>query len=279
MTDLTLDVYTSPMMDLPNGGMFSPTTSTLVLGDTEAVMVDTPYTVDDIAEVIRRVEESGRTLTSVFITHGHSDHYFGLERILAHFPEARAVAVKSVAAHIESNLEADRAFTRDFFAGKAVDNSVGPVALDDDLIHVDGQELRIIEIEQADIAPAAFVHIPSIDAVIAGDAVYNGINPFLASSGPAEWRKWVESVDRIAELKPRIVVAGHKQPELPDDDIEASVDTTRDYLEAFISGVERCANSRELVAHMQEHFPDHGNPSALILSAITAYKRKKAPDA
>ncbi|PQP19524.1 MBL fold metallo-hydrolase [Rhodococcus opacus] len=279
MTDLTLDVYTSPMLELPNGGMFSPTTSTLVLGDTEAVLVDTPYLAERIEEVIRRIEASGRTLTAVFITHGHSDHYFGLERILAQFPQARAVAVASVAAHIESNLESDRAFTRDFFAGAAVDNSVGPTALDGDELLVDGHELRIIEIEQADIAPTAIVHIPSIEAVIAGDAVYNGINPFLAVSGPVEWRKWVESVDRVAALEPRIVVAGHKQPWLPDDDLAASVDATRDYLQTFINGVDQCANSRELVAHMQQRFPDHGNPSALILSAVNAFKRKKSVDA
>ena len=43
MTDLQLDVYTSPMRDLSNGGQFSPTTATLVLGPTEAVLVDTGY--------------------------------------------------------------------------------------------------------------------------------------------------------------------------------------------------------------------------------------------
>ncbi|MBQ9056445.1 MBL fold metallo-hydrolase [Rhodococcus sp. (in: high G+C Gram-positive bacteria)] len=276
MTDLTLDVYTSPMLELPNGGMFSPTTSTLVLGETEVVLVDTPYLAEHIEQVIQRIEASGRRLTTVFITHGHSDHYFGLERLLAHFPQASAVSVASVAAHVESNLEADRGFTRDFFAGAAVDNTVGPTALDGDVLLVDGVELRIIEIEQADIAPAAIVHIPSIDAVIAGDAVYNGINPFLAVSGPAEWKKWIESVDRVAALNPRIVVAGHKQPWLPDDDLAASVDATRDYLQAFISGVDHCANSRELVALMQNRFPEHGNPSALILSAVNAFKRKKA---
>ena len=51
MTDLRLDVYTSPMRDLSNGGQFSPTTATLVLGPTEAVLVDTQYTESDVAEL------------------------------------------------------------------------------------------------------------------------------------------------------------------------------------------------------------------------------------
>lgn len=40
MTELTLDVYTSPMRDISTGGQFSPTTSTLLTGPTEAVLVD-----------------------------------------------------------------------------------------------------------------------------------------------------------------------------------------------------------------------------------------------
>ena len=43
MADLNLDVYTSPMRELPNGGQFSPTTSTLLTGPSEAVLVDAQY--------------------------------------------------------------------------------------------------------------------------------------------------------------------------------------------------------------------------------------------
>ena len=50
------------------------------------------------------------------------------------------------------------------------------------------------------------MHVPSLDAVIAGDIVYNGVNPFLAVSGPRQWRAWIESVDKVAALSPRIVV-------------------------------------------------------------------------
>src|SRR4051794_9348124 len=100
MTDINLDVYTCDAFELPNGGTFSPTTSTLIAGDTEAVLVDTQYLEKDVKEVIRRIEASGKTLTTIFITHGHFDHYFGLEMLVSHFPEARAVASPPVAAYI-----------------------------------------------------------------------------------------------------------------------------------------------------------------------------------
>ena len=75
------------------------------------------------------------------------------------------------------------------------------------------------------------LHIPSLDAVITGDVIYNGINPFLAASGPEEWRAWIASVAKVAALEPRIVIAGHKRPELPDDDLTATLDATRDYIQ------------------------------------------------
>ena len=276
MTLIELDVYTAKGRDLPNGGIFSPTTSTLVMGPLEAVLVDTAYMKEDVAEIAQRIERSGRRLTTIYVTHGHADHYFGIEWLLQRFPDARAVALPSVVAGIEKNHEASRKQWHDYFGDDTLQPNVFPEPLGSELLTLDGAELHPIEVGQADIDPNTILHIPAIDAVIAGDVIYNGINPFLAASGPSEWPRWIESVDKVAALKPRIVVAGHKRAELPDDDIEASVGGTRAYITDFIAGVDECADSRELVARMQQRYPDYGNPSALILSAVLAFKGKKS---
>jgi hypothetical protein len=69
-------------------------------------------------------------------------------------------------------------------------------------------------------------------------------------------------------------VAGHKRPELPDDDIDASLRTTLDYLHHFIEEFEASTDPRDLVARMTARYPDHGNPSALVLSAVLAFRRR-----
>jgi glyoxylase-like metal-dependent hydrolase (beta-lactamase superfamily II) len=74
---LRLDVYTGRQRELDNGGAFSPTTSTLIAGPTESVLVDTQYMADDVGAVIDRVVASGTTLTAIYVTHAHADHYFG----------------------------------------------------------------------------------------------------------------------------------------------------------------------------------------------------------
>jgi glyoxylase-like metal-dependent hydrolase (beta-lactamase superfamily II) len=273
---LRLEVFTARQRELDNGGSFSPTTSTLIAGSTESVLVDTQYMADDVDAVIDQVVASGTTLTAVYVTHAHADHYFGLERILERFPHARPLAAPVVAADIAAGNEATRARWAEMFSGTALDNTVVPLPLDGDTLTIDGEELRAIVVGQADIPNNTVLHVPSIGAVVAGDVIYNGINPFLAESDDAGWQGWLESVAKVAELSPRLVVAGHKRPELPDDDPAASVEFTRDYISAFIAELDAASGSRDLVARMQARFPDLGNPSALILSAVNAFKRRRA---
>jgi glyoxylase-like metal-dependent hydrolase (beta-lactamase superfamily II) len=270
-----LQVVVSPMVDVAVGGHFSPTTATILTGATEAVVVDTLFTADDVERLAERVEATGRTLTTIYVTHAHFDHYFGLEALLARFPSARGVALPSVVAAIEATHEASRDQAQQWFAGKALDCTVLPEPLDGDVITLDGHELRAIEVGQADIAPSTILHVPAIDAVVAGDVVYNGVHQMLALSGPEDWPRWIASVDRIAALEPRIVVAGHKQPELPDDDTQMIVDGTRSYIRAFTEELADTDDARGLVARMQERFPEHINPSALVLSARAAVKGKR----
>jgi len=272
---IDLQVVVSPMADVTIGGQFSPTTATILTGPTEAVLVDTLFVADDVARLGDRIEAAGKKLTTIYVTHAHFDHYFGLEALLARFPDARAVALPSVVEAARATHQPTRGLAKQWFAGKALDCTVLPDALYGETIVLDGHELHAIEVGQGDIAHSTILHVPSIDAVVAGDVVYNGVHQMLANSGPEDWPRWIESVDKIAALEPKVVVAGHKQPELPDDDLAAIVDGTRNYIQAFIEELADAGDTRTLVGRMQERFPDHINPTALIVSATTAIKRKQ----
>jgi glyoxylase-like metal-dependent hydrolase (beta-lactamase superfamily II) len=53
------------------------------------------------------------------------------------------------------------------------------------------------------------VYVPSDGALYCGDCLVNGYLPNLDADSIDDWRVWLTSLDRIAALAPRIVVAGH----------------------------------------------------------------------
>lgn len=65
---------------------FSPISSTLIYGERDAVLVDTFMTVDQNEVLADWVKASGKNLTTVYITHGHGDHWFGIGALLDQFP-------------------------------------------------------------------------------------------------------------------------------------------------------------------------------------------------
>ena len=64
---------------LPDGSplISSPVASTLIYGQRDAVLVDPPFTYEQVSRVGDWIEASGKHLTAVYATHGHGDHWFG----------------------------------------------------------------------------------------------------------------------------------------------------------------------------------------------------------
>jgi glyoxylase-like metal-dependent hydrolase (beta-lactamase superfamily II) len=97
---LNWDVFVTPGIptvtsDLPPGTKqqtWSPISSTLIYGKRDAVLVDAFITVEQADALVDWVEASGKNLTTIYVTHGHGDHFFGIGALLDRFPNARAVA-------------------------------------------------------------------------------------------------------------------------------------------------------------------------------------------
>src|SRR5215472_13674694 len=70
-------------------------TVTLIYGERDAALVDTFLSVQHSRELVDWVVESGKNLTTIYVTHAHGDHFFGLKLLLDRFPNARAFATAS----------------------------------------------------------------------------------------------------------------------------------------------------------------------------------------
>src|SRR3989440_8528460 len=97
---LRWDVFLAPSIpaitsDLPPGEKqrpWPPISSTLISGERDAVLVDTPITVEQARALANWVVARGKNLTTIYATHGHGDHFFGTSTVLERFPDARFVA-------------------------------------------------------------------------------------------------------------------------------------------------------------------------------------------
>src|SRR5471032_3426180 len=60
--------------------------STLIYGQREAVLVDTFLTVAQTQGLADAIVASGKTLSTIYITHAHGEHFFGLSILQQRFP-------------------------------------------------------------------------------------------------------------------------------------------------------------------------------------------------
>ena len=77
------------------------------------------------------------------------------------------------------------------------------------------------------------VYVPSDGALYSGDCLANGYLPNLDAGSVEDWRIWLTSLDRIAALNPRIVIAGHG-PVATGDEVPVVIGKVREVLQRSI---------------------------------------------
>jgi glyoxylase-like metal-dependent hydrolase (beta-lactamase superfamily II) len=66
--------------------MWSPISAALISGKRDAVLVDTFITAEQADILVDWVAASGKNLTTIYVTHGHGDHFFGIGASWIVFP-------------------------------------------------------------------------------------------------------------------------------------------------------------------------------------------------
>jgi len=256
--------------DLPPGElrrMWSPTAATLIYGERDAVLVDPLMTAAEGEDLAGWIAASGKNLTTIFVTHGHGDHFFGAAPVLDRFPDAKMVATPAVVDGMKKQLSPAwlDGFWRARFPGQLPDRLFVAEPLGSDTFVLEDQDLVAIDLGHADTDGSAALHVPSIGLVVAGDAVYDEVHLYLAESANGGIDAWQSALDVIAALRPTAVIAGHRPADAANQ--PRYIDETRRYLSAFAAAAAKAATTLDLYNAVLEEYPDRLNRGVLWNSA------------
>ena len=261
-TTLSVNVFTAPGKTMvgerpksfgePFG--FDPATSTLVFGDHDAVLVDAMTTVAEAEALADWIALHNRNLKTIYITHAHFDHFYGLSILLDRFPGARAIttpkALNAMQPYLSPTVER---LARRLFPGQIATKLVSPGPYERETFALEGQELRIIEQGRTDCPDSTSLYVPSIGLVVAGDVVYNQCHMYVGDTTPESRENWIAALDRLAALNATMVVAGHKKPGAPDS--PSTIQETKRYPQDFGRLQKTATSDRELFDQMTELYP------------------------
>jgi glyoxylase-like metal-dependent hydrolase (beta-lactamase superfamily II) len=259
--------------DVPPGKeslMWVANSATLIYGERDAVLVDTFLTVEQCNGLADAVVASGKALKAIYVTHPHGDHFFGLKILQDRFPDVQALATPEIVAKMQLQITPEKLNSRwrKLFPNQIPDVISIADPLQGNEIDLEGNKLVVVRLGHTDTDDTTCLHVPSIGLVVAGDAVYNGIHPFLNESNRQTRSEWIVALDNIDALKPSAVVAGHKIPS--NDDSPRNAEETRQYIRDFVRLNDATKTARELYDKMLELYPVRANPGSLWSSAAAA---------
>ncbi|MGW7774481.1 MBL fold metallo-hydrolase [Pseudomonas machongensis] len=259
---LHLDVYN------PGHDALFPVSSVIVSGEREAVLVDAQFGKAQAEQVAERLRASGKRLTTIYISHGDPDYYFGLDTLTQAFPDAKVVASAATVAHIRQTMDAKLAYWGPQMGADKPAKLVVPQVLAGNRLELEGQALEVVGLDgpQPD---RSFVWIPSIKAVVGGVVVSENIHVWMADTQSAQSHTdWLATLAHIEKLAPRTVIPGHYLGQS-----SRSLDAVRftaGYIRAFDSEAAKARDAAALIAAMSKRYPNLADESSLELGAKVA---------
>jgi len=249
-----------------------PNSATLIYGEKDAALVDVFLAIEHTTVLADSIAATGKNLKYIYITHPHGDHFYGLQLLLDRFPGAIAIATPAVAKDCAEQVRPEiiNGFWAPRFPGQIPEKLAVPQAMQSNEFELEGEKLVVLQTGFSDTHDSTSLYVPSIGLIVAGDVAYNGVHLYTAETTPDTRKEWRSSLDMLAALNPKYVVAGHKQPLFPDDPSILAV--TKKYLEDFERLIAATSTNLELYNKMLDLYPDRANPGSLWGGSLAAKK-------
>jgi len=228
--------------------------SVIIEGTHEVMLVDAQLTKTNAERVLQEIKETKKPLSIIYITHEHADHFLGLEVFKEAYPGVRITANSTVVDRIDTVYQAKVDKWKQILGSGATSRVVAIEKFDGNFIEFDGLKIQVLKHIQGDTDENTMLWIPGQRTLIAGDVVVNNMHLYTAETDSKAREKWLNSLQKIRELKPSIVVPGHSKVGATLD-ANTALDFTQNYLWAFDQELKKAKDPDSLINAMKERFP------------------------
>jgi glyoxylase-like metal-dependent hydrolase (beta-lactamase superfamily II) len=139
------------------------------------------------------------------------------------------------------------------------------------MLTLEGEQFPVTgPVQGADGPGNSFVYIPSLNAVLAGDIVFERVY-FGVPKGKAR-EDWMKTIDQITALNPAIVVAGHQGPGARND--MSAIEFMKKYIADWDKNVAASKDAAEMRAKVINQYPGLGMEFTLDSRVATYFPGK-----
>jgi glyoxylase-like metal-dependent hydrolase (beta-lactamase superfamily II) len=229
--------------------------SVIVLGKTDAALIDGQWSLSNGHRVAAEILETGKHLKTIYITHAHPDHYFGLGPVVEAFPEAKVIALPSVAQTINKQMFGKIDHWRDIIGPTNVPTkAVNIIPMTKTYFELEGKRIEILPEIMGDLKYNTVVWIPSIKTLYGSDVLFNQAHPFTCEVTAEERKQWIRDIERLEKMGAEVVIPGHQKPGMPFDN--SSFSFTKEYLIATEEELAKTNDTGAFFLNMALRFPE-----------------------
>jgi glyoxylase-like metal-dependent hydrolase (beta-lactamase superfamily II) len=236
--------------------------SVIIEGTHEVMLVDAQLTKTNAERVLQEIRETKKPLSIIYITHEHADHFLGLEIFEEAYPGVRIIANSAVTDRINKVYQEKLDKWKKILGSGATSRVVAIEKFDGNFIEFESSKIELLKEVQGDTDENTMLWIPGQRILLSGDVLFNGMHVYTAETDSKARGKWLNSINKIRELKPSVVIPGHSKVGAPLD-ASTAVDFTENYLLVFEEELKKAKDPDSLINAMKERFP-----SADLLLAI-----------
>jgi len=230
------------------------TNSVIIEGEHGVMLVDAQLTKTNAERVLEVIQKTKKPLSIIYITHEHADHFLGLEVFREAYPGVRIIANSAVVDRINKGYQEKIDKWKKILGSGATSQVVAIEKFDGNFIEFEGTKIEVLKNIRGDTDENTMLWIPGQGILIAGDVLFNDMHVYTAETDSKARGKWLNSLQKIRELKPSVVIPGHSKVGAPLD-ASTALDFTENYLLVFEEELKKAKDADSLINTMKKKFP------------------------